>query len=337
VPAGTQVCVTSTASFTGGGSASVTACRTLNCPSSGPGALYPTASALSDQKAGSVLLFNLYTSDAAAPNQQNTRIALTNTDALRTAFVHLFFVDGASCAVADSFVCLTPNQTAAFLASDIDPGTTGYVIAVATDRSGCPINFNFLLGDAFVKLSSGHAANLPAESVAALPGGFVPCDPLASTAVLNFDDRMYNALPRTLALSNLASRADGNNTLLIVNRIGGSLATSASTLANLFGVLYDDAETPFSFSFAPGTCQFRSIISSNFPRTTPRFEQAIPAGRSGWLKLALFTDGAISGAAINANPNAGTQANAFNQGHNLHKLTLTTTTTLTVPVFPPGC
>jgi hypothetical protein len=332
----TPLCVNTTASIAGAAPVSVQACTTVRCPLAGPGANYPSAAALSSQKAGSVLIFNLYTSDAAAPHQQNTRIALTNIDASRTAFVHLFFVDGTSCAVADSFVCLTPNQTAAFLASDIDPGTTGYVIAVATDRSGCPINFNFLLGDAYVKLSSGHAANLPAESVAALPGGFVACDPLASTAVLNFDDRMYNALPRTLALSNIASRADGNNTLLIVNRIGGSLATGASTLANLFGVLYDDGETPFSFSFSPGTCQFRSIISSNFPRTAPRFEQVIPAGRSGWLKIAMITDGAISGAAINANPNAGTQANAFNQGHNLHKLTLTTTT-LTVPVFPPGC
>ncbi|MBI3424632.1 MAG: VCBS repeat-containing protein [Acidobacteria bacterium] len=333
----TQLCVNTTASIAGAAPVSVQACTTVRCPPAGPGANYPSAAAISSQKAGSVLIFNLYTSDAAAGNQQNTRIALTNLDALRTAFVHLFFVDGTSCSVADSFVCLTPNQTSAFLASDIDPGTTGYLIAVATDRSGCPLNFNFLLGDAFVKLSSGHAANLPAESVAALPGGFVPCDPLASTAVLNFDDRMYNALPRTLALSNIASRADGNNTLLIVNRIGGSLATSASTLANLFGVLYDDGETPFSFNFSPGTCQLRSIISSNFPRTAPRFEQVIPAGRSGWLKFALFTDGAISGAAINANTNAGIQANAFNQGHNLHKLTLTTTAVLTVPVFPPSC
>jgi len=41
--------------------------------------------------------------------------------------VHLFFVDGATCSIADSLVCLTPNQTASFLASDIDPGTTGYI------------------------------------------------------------------------------------------------------------------------------------------------------------------------------------------------------------------
>jgi hypothetical protein len=36
---------------------------------------------------------------------------------------------------------------------------------------------------------------------------------------------------------------------------------------------------------------------------------------------------------------AGTNAGAFNQGHNLHKLTLTLTPTvsLTIPVFPPSC
>ena len=333
----TQLCVNTSASVGGAAPVSVQACTTVRCPPVGPGAAYATVSPMSDQKAGSVLVFNLYTSSASGTGIQNTRLALTNTDAARAAFVHLFFVDGASCSVADSFVCLTPNQTVAFLASDIDPGTTGYVIAVATDRNGCPVNFNALLGDAYVRLTTGHAANLAAEAIAAIPGGFVPCDPQATTATLNFDNVMYNALPRTLALSNLGSRADGNDTLLVVNRIGGSLATSASTLVNVFGVLYDDGETPFSFNFSPGTCQFRSVISSNFPRTTPRFEQVIPAGRSGWLKFGMFTDGALSGAAINANANSGTQANAFNQGHNLHKLTLTATATLTVPVFPPSC
>ncbi len=303
----------------------------------GPGASYAPDSALSAQKAGSVLIYNLYTSDASGANQQNTRLALTNLDQTRVVYVHLFFVDGATCSIADSFVCLTPNQTSSFLASDVDPGTSGYLVAVATDRTGCPIIFNNLIGDEFVKLSSGHAANLGAEALAALPGGLTPCDPTAASVTLNFDNLMYNALPRVLALSNIASRADGNNTLLVVNRIGGNLATGASTLVNVFGVLYDDAESPYSFSFSPGTCQFRSIISSSFPRTAPRFEQVIPAGRSGWLKLGMQADGAVSGAALNVNTNAATQSNAFNQGHNLHKLTLTTTATLTVPIFPPGC
>ena len=43
------------------------------------------------------------------------------------------------------------------------------------------------------------------------------------------------------------------------------------------------------------------------------------------------------GAQINFNANAGTAAGAFNQGHNLHKLTLTTAAVLTIPIFPPNC
>ncbi|MEK7832872.1 MAG: HYR domain-containing protein, partial [Acidobacteriota bacterium] len=89
----------------------------------------------SDQLAGSVLAFPVYTSSASSPQSQNTRITLTNTEPARAAFVHLFFVSEA-CSVADSFICLTAQQTTHFLASDIDPGTTGYLIAAATDSAG---------------------------------------------------------------------------------------------------------------------------------------------------------------------------------------------------------
>src|SRR6185436_13679900 len=155
VPAGAQVCVTSTASFAGGASASVPACTTLNCPTSGPGLAYPASSMISDQKAGSVLIYIIYTS-SSDPIRQNTRLSLTNTDPARPIAVHLFFVDGSTCSVADANICLTANQTSSFLASDLDPGTTGYIVAVAVDANGCPTNFNFLIGDEYVKFASGH-------------------------------------------------------------------------------------------------------------------------------------------------------------------------------------
>ncbi len=144
-------------------------------PVVGPGTAFPATSEVSDQKAGSVLIYNIYTSSSASPNSQNTRINMTNIDPTRAAFVKLNFIDGSSCAVADSFLC------------------------------------------------------------------------------------------------------------------------------------------------------------------TPRFEQFVPAGRSGWLRLFSSGDQGILGVAINLNPNAGGAAGAFNQGHNLHKLTLTTSAVYTIPIFPPSC
>ncbi|MDQ3012896.1 MAG: hypothetical protein M3X11_19580, partial [Acidobacteriota bacterium] len=270
-------------------------------------------------------------------------INLTNTNPTLPIAVHLFFVDGTSCSVADANICLTPNQTTSFMASDLDPGSTGYIVAIASDAvTGCPINFNFLIGDEYVKLASGHAANLGAEAFAAIAGGLSFCNTNSVTAQLNFDGVSYNRVPRVLAVDNVASRADGNDTLLVINRIGGNLATGAATLINLFGIAYDDSENALSFGFggsssSPGTCQFRSILSNAFPRLTPRFEQFIPAGRSGWLKIFSQADIGLLGAVLNANPNAGTSAGAFGQGHNLHKLTLTSTVTLTIPIFPPSC
>lgn len=337
VPAGTEVCVNSTATVGGSVVGGVKACTTVNCQAIGPGAAPQAASPVSDQKAGSVLIYNVYTSSASAPNTQNTRISLTNVDQSRAAYVHLFFVDGSNCSVADSYICLTANQTTSFLASDLDPGTTGYIVAVAVDRQGCPINFNYLIGDEYVKFSSGHAANLGAEAISAIAGGLPACNENSVTAALAFDGVSYNAVPRALALDNIPSRVDGNDTLLVLNRIGGSLATGAATLTNIFGIFYDDAETGVSFTFNPGVCQFRSSVSGAFPRITPRFETFVPAGRSGWLKLYSTNDQGILGAALNFNANAEANAGAFNQGHNLHKLTLTTSASYTIPIFPPSC
>ncbi len=336
VATGTQVCISSTATV-GGAPGSVTACATVDCQPVGPGSLPRTTSPANDQSAGSVLIYNIYTSSTDS-NRQNTRLSITNIEPVRTAFVHLFFVDGATCSVADSFICLTPNQTATFLASDLDPGTSGYLVAVAVDRKGCPVNFNYLIGDEYVKLASGHAANLGAEAVTAIAGGLPSCNENSTTAVLAFDGMSYSVLPHVVALDNIPARADGNDTLLILNRIGGSLATGAATLTSIFGVLYDDAETALSFSFTPGTCQFRSVLSAGFPRTAPRFDSHIPAGRSGWMKLSISGGTAgMTGAVINFNANAGASAGAFNQGHNLHVLTNTNAATYTIPILPPSC
>ncbi|MBK6798621.1 MAG: DUF11 domain-containing protein [Acidobacteria bacterium] len=217
----------------------------------GGGQCYPPESPISDQKAGSILIYPIYTSDPTNPHSQNTRINLTNTDPSRSVGVHLFFIDGTSCSVSDFTICLTAQQTTTFLASDIDPGITGYVIAVAVNNEGCPILFNQLIGDEYVKFTSGHKANLGAEAISALPGLLTTkCNLNSGAITLNFDGAMYNQLPRVLAVDNITSKGDGNDMMLIVDRIGGNLATGTSTVGTLFGLLYDDLEVGASFSIS---------------------------------------------------------------------------------------
>ena len=313
-----------------------------------PGASYPAQSMVSDQKAGSVLVYNIYTSSASEAWDVNSRINLTNTNATSSVAVHLFFIDGESCSVADSFLCLTPSQTITYLASDIDPGVTGYLIAVAVDRTGWPTNFNYLIGDAFVKLPSGHLGNLLAEAFAATFVADGAHDSSADTATLWFDGsgrpHSYNPLPRVLAADNLSSRASESTQYLVVNRIGGNLTASAAPVGSLFGLLYDDAERAFSFNLTTQYCQLAGVLSNSFPRTVPRLESIIPAGRSGWMRLTDNLSGSgILGSIFECNP-AGNKADSFNGGHNLHKLSFNLTNAgtnyaprLEIPIFPPAC
>jgi hypothetical protein len=316
------------------------ACRTVTCASVAPGAVFPSRSEASGQKAGSLLVYPLYSSDAANPARENARLSLTNANPSRPIAVHLFFIEHDSSHVADSFICLTPNQTVSVLASDLDPGIPGYLIAVATDLElGCPINFNYLIGDEYVKLTSGHAANLNAVAFATLSGAPVPCNSESGEAEIKFDGVQYNAAPRVLAVSNIPSPTDGNSMLLTLARLDGHLAGgSLSTIGQVFGLLYDDQEKVFSFEFTTTRRLFREVLSNTFPRTTPRLGTVIPTGRSGWLKLwRSSNDGALVGAILNFNANATSSSAAFNQGHLLHTLTLNTNSSLVIPVFPPNC
>ena len=312
-------------------------------PAFNPGVAFPALSEVSDQKEGSVLFYPIYTSDAVNTNTQNTRISITNTSPTEKAIVHLFAVDGTSCSILDAFLCLTPNQTASFLASDFDPGNTGYLVAVAVDQNnGLPTTFNELIGDEFVKFASGHQANLAADAVAAsmmFPGG---TNPNVTTTTLRFDGSNYNRLARVVGIDNIASPNDGNSTMLIVNRVGGDFTLSGALLGGITGLLYDDAENAFSFTANQGLCQYRKVLDNTFPRTFTPFNRVIPAGRSGWMKFwgvddARGSDKALFGSVINFNANAGSSPSAFNQGHNLHKLTLTDKATIVIPVFVPTC
>jgi hypothetical protein len=309
-------------------------------------AMIPVCTLAKDQ--GSVLVYNLYASSVLANPAQNTRISITNTHETAGVAVHLFFVDGTTCLVTDAYLCLAAHQTSAFLASDVDPGVTGYVMAFATDANGLPIAFDWLIGDEYVKLQSGHQANLRAEAISVLgePSVFVSED--RALATIRFDGIGYERMPRVLAVDSAGSIPDGNTTMLVVNHISGSLATRVSLGGTLFGLLYDDAESAYSFISAYA-CQLRAIFSNSFPRFLGSVPVLRDEGRTGWVKIWAFTPidnaslpggsmddrRAIFGAVLCRNSQV--IPGGFSGGHNLHKLRLNTISFIQIPIVPPRC
>jgi hypothetical protein len=301
---------------------------------------------------GSVLVYNLYSSGATNSPRHNTRISLTNTNQEAGVAVHFFLIDGTSGLVNSFYLCLRAQQTTDFLLSEVDPGITGYVMAVATDSRGLPIAFNWLIGEEYVKLPSGHQANLKAETISTA-GDSLPLIPSQnpSLATLAFDGVHYQRLPRVLANSNMASLLDGNVTMLAVNRIGGNLADRAASTGTMFGIYYDDADSAYSFSFmGPGTSQSRNIFSNRFPHLNAlSFGLIQRQGGSGWVKVwrntwinnSNFPGGGINdgaaflGAILNHNT-AATPSN-FSGAHNLHWLTLNPISFVQIPITPPDC
>jgi hypothetical protein len=71
------------------------------------------------------------------------------------------------------------------------------------------------------------------------------------------------------------------------------------------------------------------MLSDSVPRTAPRVDTLIPAGRSGWMKISSGEDEGIVGAYFNQTPVG------FTQGHVLHGLTTTRSVVITIPVVRP--
>jgi len=316
----------------------------------GPGALPGTNAMVSDQKAGSVLFYLYYQSSTSAGT--NTRINITNTNPSVSAFVHVFFQAG--CVPADAFICLTPSQTMSFTTLDYDPDSTGYIVAVAADGgtatvagTGCPINFNWLIGDEFLRIAGGFTANLGAEAVAArygVNGSLIDtCGAASATATLRFDGgagpESYDALGGVLAVDNFPSLLDNNAIRLIVQSPRGDFRAGATNTSNLFGALYDEAEQLFSFT-ATVTCPNPLINFSGSNPGVPRIlggglNQVVGIGRTGWMRFWDLGGNGLLGAVLINNTAAGT--NSFSGGHTLHKLTLNSANSIIIPLFTPAC
>ena len=310
----------------------------------GPGTIPGTDAMVSEQKAGSVLFFLYYQSNSTTPGV-NTRINITNTHLELSAFVHVFFFS--SCTPADAYVCLTPNQTISVTSLDYDPDSRGYVAAIAVDGgspqvpgTGCPVRFNWLIGDEFIKTKTIQAT-LNAEAVAARFGvndndriGGPACKAGDLTANLVFDGSAngYDKLGSVLAIDNFPSRIDGYKVRITVVSLGTNedFAISGGSGGTLTGVIYDERGQPFSFTLSMAC----SEVSEIAPRTLFSIDEWIGSGQTGWARLWLNKKALLGAVFIT---NFGTGSNAFTGGHTLHKLTLAPTATVTIPLFVPAC
>jgi len=300
------------------------------------GTAYPATAEVSDQKAGSLLVYPLYTSSSSTPNFVNTLINITQTADVPIA-TRIFLIQSTG-TIRNRVICLSANATQSFVATDVAPGELGYIVVVAVDANGCPIGANTLIGDVSVKIA-GPLASLTAYSFSALFAGTLSgCGPTSTTANVNLDGVAYNRSPRTVAIDKIRSNADGNNTILILTRVGGNLASgSIGPLGDVSGTLFNQSGTAHPFSFN-GAQPFRGqTLTSAFPLTAPIFPEVIPTGTIGWMKLAGDADIGLLGQVIHFNDNVASDPNAFVGGHGLRTLTLTSAARFVIPVSPPGC
>lgn len=217
---------------------------------------------VSDQKAGSILVFPFYGSDGTTAN--DTRLTITNvgpagfvgapavagstgsaTDVLNNEIVHLFWIDS-TCAQADGYVCFTKYQSWTFKASEWDPVTkSGILIAVSVDPQGFPVSYNGLIGNAFVNCNVTQGGNTErwlgnygAEAFASL--GTTLAAPLPNGQVYWYTSPATPNNPTTTA------QLFFNNS----PRFGGAAATGlVAPAAPLTFVGYDAAANGFAVEF----------------------------------------------------------------------------------------
>jgi len=274
----------------------------------------------SDHTPSSVLVYTKYTSSATNPTSQDTQINITNVNRDFGIALHLFMVDGNTCSVADFFLALTPNQTGTFYASDLDPGITGYIFAVAVS-GGAPTQFNYLIGDYYIRETDGKLGNIQAWGFEKhSPGDVIPNGD--GTANLVFDGTEYDRMPSMLAASNFNSQVDHSTNLVMVAPMSNYLAGNPVNV-NVFTLVYNHVEESFST-----TIRVRCVVQIpllSLRVTGGNVNAIVRQGQTGWIRLNAV-NAPILGSILQRGP-------IFNGGHNLHPIALLPTFVTQVPAF----
>lgn len=249
--------------------------------------------AASTSKAGSVLFFPKYTSDAVETSKINTLLTISNTHPRDTAGIHVFFVDG--CYPISKTYSLGPNQSKTLVMSRELPGSTGYAMVTAINAEGRPTQFNWLIGSASLRDAEGHESSYNAFAVAKRTAGAAALKGAGSLTEMTFDNVEYDCLPRKVAIDSFTAQATGDERPGKTGTLVHTDAVMLSPLANFY-----DPTSPFIKLSATAfdqngnanpqetdsTCFFSRRLAGIWidnPLTT-----FIPSGRSGWASFSAF-------------------------------------------------
>jgi len=269
---------------------------------------------------GSVLFFTRYTSDPNNPQLSDTQINITNVNPVDTVSVRLFFIDGGTGSNADFELSLAPNQTLSFLTSNIDPGITGYICAVATEGS-VPVKNNSLFGTALIREADGRQVFLPAYSVAKLsPGRVDKYD--SDSARLRFNGEEYERLPGSLAITSFNSETADASSLVIFSP-AADLISGSTEMMNVFTLLIDDAQrsVPSNFSVRG----YRDDTLSTLFNRQGVVTRHSPMPKRGWIRLSAGSL-PILGSVIE-------KGAGLTTGYNLPSLTLVPSFEIRIPIL----
>lgn len=286
----------------------------------------------SDQKPGSVLFYHRYLSSIGTSSGNNTTISITNTSLTDSVKVRMFFISSIDCQPFEQAICLAAQQTTSFVMSDFDPGTTGYVIAVACDAQGRPTQFNWLIGNAQLRQTSPlnsqkFDSTLSAIALAKITSGALT--PANNVAEMAFDNTTYDRLPAQLAADNLPSQgtsaANANATVLSLYRPLASLAGGAPS-AQLNFTLNNSTGQSTTGTQALG-CYTDMRLSSL--RVNPTVATTLPVGKTGWMRISAADNGPLIGAQFNSG--------LYTSGTSLRAVTFASDYRIAIPIKVPGC
>lgn len=289
-------------------------------------------SALSNLKAGSLLIFPKYASSSASPARVNTIISLTNTNPRDGVIVRLAWIH--DCQVDNTFVTLAGNQTQSLLASLENPGQSGYLMAIAVNSNGIPTQFNWLIGSATLRSEEGFTASYNAVGVAKRTAGAVQSASTTEVPVI-FNDVQYDRLPELVALDHLPNQdpSAGEALRTDLNLISpvSSLTGGVAEPMKVTAVAYDQSGRPFPQT-SDGSCAMSKRAADFW--TDPALATIISPQRPGWARFAAANGNRalpLLGLSLTNEPAAGLAS-----ARHMQVIRRLETFTMAVPIINPG-